>query len=343
MKALVSFLSFWAVAFSGIAYSAPTLVNGAGATFPYPIYSKWFSEYQKVDGDVQFNYQSIGSGGGIRQFSEKTVDFGASDAPMTEEQLKKAGAPVVHIPTVLGAVVVTYHLSGVEKGLKLTSEILADIFLGKITKWSDARLMKLNPGKKLSGDILVVHRSDGSGTSHIFTDYLAKVSPAWKEKVGAGTAVNWPVGLGGKGNEGVAGLVKQTPGSIGYVELIYAENNGLPYASLQNKAGNFVLPDLKSVTAAAEGALKSMPEDFRVSLTDSEGKAAYPISGFTYLLVWKNLSDAVKGPKLVKFLKWAVTGGQSYAEGLHYAPLPKSLVPKIEAKIAGLETAAKVN
>jgi phosphate transport system substrate-binding protein len=316
---------------------AAQLINGAGATFPYPLYSKWFSEYQKVNPQAQFNYQSIGSGGGIRQFSEKTVDFGASDAPMTDEQLKKAGAPVVHIPTVLGAVVVTYNLPGVEKGLKLTSDVVADIFLGKITKWDDARIAKLNPDRKLSGDILVVHRSDGSGTTNIFTDYLSKANSTWKEKVGVGTAVNWPVGLGGKGNEGVAGLVKQTPGTVGYVELIYAENNKLPYAAVQNKAGEFVTPSLASVTAAADASLKSIPADYRVSITNAEGKDAYPISGFTYLLVWKTMASDDKGATLVKFLKWAVGDGQKFAEALYYSPLPKSLVAKVENTIKTIE------
>lgn len=320
----------------GAVAPAATLINGAGATFPYPIYSKWFSDYQKVDKDVQFNYQSIGSGGGIRQFAEaKTVDFGASDAPMTEEQLKKAAQPIVHVPTVLGAVVITYHLPGAEKGMKLTADVVADIFLGKITKWNDERIAKQNPGAKLAGDILVVHRSDGSGTTNIFTDYLSKASAAWKEKVGTGTAVNWPTGLGGKGNEGVAGLVKQTPGTIGYVELIYAENNKLPYAALQNKAGQFVLPSLESVSAAAEGV--KIPDDFRVSIVNGEGKAAYPISGFTYLLVWKTMPDATKGSKLVQFLKWAVADGQKQAASLNYAPLPKALVKRVEAAIAGIE------
>jgi len=321
---------------------AATLINGAGATFPFPLYSKWFSDYSKKNTEVQLNYQSIGSGGGIRQFTDKTVDFGASDAPMTDEQLTKAGAPVLHIPTVLGAVVVTYNVPGAEKGLKLSSEALANIFLGKLTKWNDPQIVKENPGTKITGDILVVHRSDGSGTTAIFTDYLAKVSPEWKEKVGAGTAVNWPLGLGGKGNEGVTGLVKQTPGSIGYVELVYAENNKLPYASLKNKAGQFIVPSAKSITAAADGSLKTMPDDFRVSITDAEGKQSYPISGFTYFLVWKTPPDAGKGAHFVKFLKWAMKDGQALASDLFYAPLPKSLVTKIEAKINSIEL-KKVN
>lgn len=316
---------------------ASTLINGAGATFPYPLYSKWFSEYQKVDKEVQINYQSIGSGGGIRQLLDKTVDFGASDSPMTDEQLSKSSKPVFHIPTVLGAVVVTYNLPGIDKGLKLTPEVLADIFLGKITHWNDERITKLNPGLNLPKDaIMVVRRSDGSGTTGIFTDYLSKVSPEWKSKVGTSTSVNWPVGLGGKGNEGVSGLVKQTPGSIGYVELVYAENNKLPYAALKNKAGQFVMPSMKTVTAAAGGALKNMPADFRVSITDAAGKDAYPISGFTYLLVYKSMADG-KGKEIVKFLKWAIADGQKYAEPLYYAPLPKTMTKKVVAKINQIE------
>lgn len=323
-------------AFSPILVAA-TLVNGAGATFPYPLYSKWFSEYQKVDADSQFNYQSIGSGGGIRQFSEKTVDFGATDAPMTEEQLKKAQGPVLHIPTVLGAVVVTYNLPAAGPGLKLSGDIIADIFLGKITSWADPRIAKLNPGKTLTGDVMVVHRSDGSGTTNIFTDYLGKVSPEWKTKAGVGQAVSWPVGLGGKGNEGVAGLIKQTPGTIGYVELIYAKSNNLPYASVQNKAGQFIEPTMDSVSAAADGFLKDMPADYRLSITNAEGKKSYPLSAFTYLLVWKSMPDA-KGEKIVKFLKWATTEGQKMAANLHYAPLPKAMLKKVEATIGSIET-----
>ena len=316
---------------------AATLINGAGATFPYPLYAKWFSEYRKANPEVEINYQSIGSGGGIRQFIEKTVDFGATDAPMSDEQLARAGAPVLHIPTVLGAVVLTYNLPNAPKGLKLTPDIVADAFLGKVTKWNDPRITALNPGVKLEGDILIVHRSDGSGTTNIFTDYLSKVSPDWKAKAGTGTAVKWPVGLGGKGNEGVAGLIKQTPGSLGYVELIYAETNKLPYATLKNKAGTFVQPTLAAVTAAADGALKAMPDDFRISLANADGKDAYPISGFTYLLVWKSMPDAAKAERLVKFLSWAVNDGQKLAGALQYAPLPKSLATKVEAKIKTIE------
>jgi phosphate transport system substrate-binding protein len=326
------------LALGGISANASTLINGAGATFPYPLYSKWFSEYQKVDPDVQINYQSIGSGGGIRQFLEKTVDFGASDAPMTDEQIKKSDDQAIHIPTVLGAVVITYNLPGVESGLKLSGDIVADIFLGKITKWNDPRIVKLNPKTTLKDEaIVVVHRSDGSGTSAIFTDYLSKVSPDWKSKVGQGPAVSWPAGLGGKGNEGVSGLVKQTPGSIGYVELIYAENNKLPYATLKNKAGQFVVPSAKTVSAAAAGESSKMPADFRTSITDAAGKDSYPISGFTYLLVYKNMPGE-KGQKIVKFLKWALADGQKIAEPMFYAPLPKALVKKVEAKVATITT-----
>jgi len=310
------------------------LINGAGATFPYPLYSKWFSEYRKVDPSVEINYQSIGSGGGIRQLLDKTIDFGASDAPMTDDQLAKATVPVLHIPTVLGAVVLTYNIPDLQKALNLTPEIITEIFLGRITTWSDAKIAAANPGVTLPKDmvVMVAHRSDGSGTSAIFTDYLAKVSPDWKTKVGAGTSVKWPTGLGGKGNEGVTGLIKQTPGAIGYVELIYAKSNNLPVAAIKNRAGQFVTPTLESVTSAAAGVMKSMPADFRVSITDAEGKATYPISGFTYLLVYQKM-DAQKGPKLIRFLNWAIKDGQKMAEPLSYAPLPKALIAKVEAKI----------
>jgi phosphate transport system substrate-binding protein len=340
MKRLQTILCAAVLGASMAASAANQQINGAGATFPYPLYSKWFAEYQKLEPDTQINYQSIGSGGGIRQFTDKTVDFGASDAPMTDEQLKKITSPVLHIPTVLGAVVITYNVPEAGEKLQLSSEAVADIFLGKIKKWNDPQLAKLNPGVKLPDvAILPTHRSDGSGTTNIFTDYLAKVSPEWKSKIGTGTSVNWPGGLGGKGNEGVSGLVKQTPGAIGYVELIFAESNKISVATLKNKSGAFIVPSPKSVTAAAEGALKDMPADFRVSITDSAGKAAYPISGFTYLLVSQDMKAAgPKGKTMVKFLKWAVTDGQKMAEPLAYAPLPKSLVKKVEAKIASIQT-----
>lgn len=321
---------------------AQVQLNGAGATFPAVIYSKWFDEYKKLTG-VQFNYQAIGSGGGIRQITEGTVDFGATDGPMTDAQLKdaktKQGTDVLHIPTVLGAVVVSYNLEGVGKGLKLDGELLADIFLGKVYYWNDARIQKQNPGLKLPKKaILVAHRTDGSGTSFIFTDYLSKVSKEWAAKVGTGTAVNWPVGLGGKGNDGVAGLVKQTSGSIGYVELAYAVQNNIPYADIKNKAGVYVEPSFQSVTAAAEGAAKNFSPDLRVSITNADGKNAYPISSFTWLLVYQNMKDAAKASALVKFVKWAMDKGQTFATDLYYAPLPKAVenlcIKKIETVTA---------
>lgn len=313
------------------------MITGAGATFPYPLYSKWFSDYHAVHPELQFNYQSIGSGGGIRQLLDKTVDFGASDAPMTDEQLAKSAVPILHIPTVLGAVVVTFNLPGLKSDLHLTPSLVADIFLGKISKWNDPALAKANPKATLPAtDIVVVHRSDGSGTTAIFSDYLTKVSEEWKTKVGSGTALKWPTGLGGKGNEGVSGLLKQTEGSIGYIELIYAETNKLAMAKIQNAAGQFVTATTASVTAAAQGALKAMPADFRVSITNAPGKSAYPISGFTYLLVYQR-QDRVKGQKVVDFLKWAVGPGQTKIAPLTYAPLPKDLVSQVNKKIATIQ------
>ena len=317
----------------GAPAAAQTLMNGAGATFPYPIYSKWFDEYTKVEPSLRFNYQSIGSGGGIRQITERTVDFGASDGPMTDEQLKKAPAELLHIPTVLGAVVTTYNLPGNPK-LRFTPELLADIFLGKLTTWSDPRIKAVNPGATLPDQpILVVHRSDGSGTTYIWVDYLSKVSQEWAQKVGRGTSVNWPVGLGGKGNEGVAGQVKSTPGALGYVELAYAIQNHLPAAAIRNAAGKFVEPSIPSTTAAAAGAAKTMPADFRVSLTNAPGDGAYPIASFTWLLVYKEQGDATKGQALVKFLRWAIHDGQKYTAELLYAPLPAPVVKQIEARL----------
>ena len=312
-------------------------INGAGATFPYVIYSKWFDVYHQKTG-IEFNYQAIGSGGGIRQVIEGTVDFGASDAPMKESEMKavkdKQGTEILHIPTVMGAVVVSYNLAQVGHGLKLTPEVLADIFLGKITMWNDSKITAINPGKKLPNEaILVAHRSDGSGTTNIFTDYLTKVSKDWAKKVGVGKSVKWPVGLGGKGNDGVAGLIKQTEGSIGYVELAYAVQNKLSYASLKNKAGYYVEPSFAAVSAAAAGAVKNMPADLRVSLTNADGKDAYPISGFTWLLIYKNMKDKKKETELKKFLRWAMTDGESYAKDLYYAPLPKEVVKLCEKKI----------
>ena len=312
-------------------------LNGAGATFPYVIYSKWFDVYHEKEG-IEFNYQSIGSGGGVKQTIEGTVDFGASDAPMSEEEmnavLDKQGTEILHIPTVMGAVVVTYNMKQVGNGLKLTSEILSDIFLGKITKWNNSKITAINSGNKLPNEpIIVTHRSDGSGTTNIFTDYLSKISQEWKEKVGIGKSVNWPVGLGGKGNEGVAGLVKQTEGSIGYVELAYAVQNNLDYALLKNKAGNFIEPTFESVSASAEGTIDNMPADLRVSLTNADGKDSYPISGFTWLLVYKNMKDQQKMDALKTFLKWALTDGESYAKDLYYAPLPKEVIKLCQKKV----------
>jgi phosphate transport system substrate-binding protein len=310
-------------------------INAAGATFPAPIYQKWFEEFHKMHSDVQINYQSIGSGGGIRQLTEGTVDFGASDMPMTEEQMSKITKyKVLHFPTVLGGVVPTYNISGVGS-LKFSGATLAGIYLGAIKKWNDAALKKDNPGVNLPNeDITVVHRSDGSGTSFVWTDYLSKVSPEWKSKVGANTSVNWPVGLGGKGNEGVAGLVKQTPNSIGYVELIYAVQNKMEYGSVKNMAGNFVKADFASVSDAAAGAAKNMPADFRVSITDAPGKNTYPISSFTWMLIPDKIDNASKKMAIVEFLKWMLTTGQGAAEGMSYAPLPKPVVAKEMKQIA---------
>ncbi len=322
-----------AVGFAPGAVSAQMLMNGAGATFPYPIYSKWFDEYTKVDPSVRFNYQSIGSGGGIRQITERTVDFGASDGPMTDDQLKKAPGELLHIPMVLGADVATYNLPGDPK-LRFTPDVLADIFLGKITKWNDPRITQVNLGVALPNlPIIVVHRSDGSGTTYIWVDYLSKVSKEWEQKVGRGTSVDWPVGLGGKGNEGVSGQVKNTPGAIGYVELVYAIKNNLPAPMVRNQAGKFIQPSIQSTTAAAAGAAKNMPADFRVSLTNPPGEDAYPIASFTWLLVYKEQANQEKGRALVKFLWWAIHEGQKYAPDLLYAPLPSPVVKQIETTL----------
>ena len=307
---------------------AQTTLNGAGATFPYPIYSKWFSEYHKLHPDIQINYQSIGSGGGIRQVINGTVDFGASDGPMTDEMLKEAKTKILHMPTVLGADVPAYNIPGVTAQLNFTPEALAGIFLGKITKWNDKALTSANPGVNLPDrDIIVVHRSDGSGTTYIWTDYLSKISPEWQSQVGKGASVKWPIGLGGKGNEGVAGSIRQLQGSIGYVELIYAVQNNINYGNVKNAAGNFVKASLESVTAAAASAPK-MPADFRVSITNAPGKDAYPISSFTWLLIPEQSKDAAKGKILADFLNWMVTDGQKMTAALSYAPLPESVVQK---------------
>jgi len=310
-------------------------INAAGATFPYPIYSKWFDEYHKLHPNVQINYQSIGSGGGIRQLLDKTVDFGASDGPMTDEQLQQAGFKILHFPTVLGAAVPSYNIPGVTGELKFTPEALAGIFLGKVTKWNDPAIAGANPGVKLpADDIVVIHRSDGSGTTYIWTDYLSKVSTEWQSKVGKNTSVNWPVGLGGKGNEGVAGLLKQTPDSIGYVELIYAIQNSLPYGTVKNSAGEFIKASLAGVSAAAAGAAKSMPEDFRVSITNPPGKDAYPISSFTWLLIPAQIQDSAKKAAIKDFLGWMLTSGQQFSEPLAYAKLPKEVVAKEQKAVA---------
>jgi len=309
-----------------VSASAQMLINGAGATFPFPIYSKWFNEYTKVDPSVRFNYQSIGSGGGQKQILSETVDFGASDGPMSDENLAKAPRKLLHFPTVAGADVITYNLPGDPK-VKIDGPTIAAIFLGKITKWNDPAIASQNPDVKLPDlDVVVVHRSDGSGTTYIFTDYLSKVSPDWKEKVGKGTSVSWPAGLGGKGNEGVSGQVKQVPGAIGYIELAYAKQNKLSYADVKNSSGNYITPTIESVTEAL--ATADIPDDFRFSMTNPPGAQAYPIAGTTWLLVYAEQKDHAKGEKLVQFLKWAYSDGEKLASGLDYAPLPDALIKR---------------
>jgi len=323
--------------------AAQVSLTGAGATFPNPIYTKWFDAYNKKTG-VQINYQSIGSGGGIRQFTEGTVDFGASDGPMNDDQMQAVGGKVLHVPTVLGAVVLTYNLPGIgNTRLKFDGPTIAGIFQGKITKWNDGALAALNPGVKLpDSDIIVVHRSDGSGTSYIFTDFLSKVSPDWKQNVGKATSVNWPTGLGGKGNEGVTQQVKQTEGSLGYVELIYALSNGLPYADIKNPAGKFVEPSLASVSAAAASAKFEKNTDFRVSITNAPGEAAYPISSFTWLLIQTNIKDPAKGKAIKDFLSWMLTPeAQKMAEELKYAPLPAPVVSLVQSRLDILKAGGK--
>ncbi len=313
----------------------PLMINGAGATFPYPIYSKWFDEYTKVDPSVRFNYQSIGSGGGQKQIMAQTVDFGASDGPMSDDNLSKAPGKILHIPTVAGAVVMTYNVED-NPALKLDGETIAGIFLGKIKKWNDPKIAATNPGVKLPDkEIIVVHRSDGSGTTFIFTDYLSKVSAEWKGKAGNNTSVNWPTGIGGKGNEGVAGQVKQTPGALGYVELIYAIQNKMSYADVKNAAGEFVKPTLESVTAAL--ATADVPDDFRFSMTNAPGKDAYPIAGATWLLVYQQQKDAAKGKKVVEFLKWALTKGEGMSKQLDYAPLPAALQERVLKRVGEIK------
>jgi phosphate transport system substrate-binding protein len=308
-------------------------INGAGATFPFVIYSKWFDEYNKLHPNVRINYQSQGSGAGIRQVTAQTVFFGATDGPMTDEQLQAAPGKLLHFPTVLGAVVPVYNIPNVSAELKFTGQVLADIFLGKVTKWNDPAIVKLNAGVSLPAtDITVVHRSDGSGTTYIWVDYLAKVSPEWKTKVGVGTSPNWPAGIGGKGNEGVAGLVRQTPGSLGYVELIYALQTKISYGFVQNAAGEFVKGSVQSVTLAAAGPVAKMPADFRVSITNAPGKGVYPISSFTWLLLYENPKDKAKAKIMVEFMKWALTDGQKFAAPLGYAPLPEEVI-KLEMAV----------
>ncbi len=337
-RIITALLITLAVAGIGRSGFADQLINGAGATFPYPIYSKWFDVYAKENPGIKFNYQSIGSGGGIRMLSNRTVDVGASDAPLTDQQLSDAPAKILHFPSVMGADVVAYNLPGFTGTLRLTGPVIADIFMGKITKWDDDKIKELNPGATIpSTDIVVCHRSDGSGTTYIFVDYLSKVSPGWASDVGKGTSVKWPAGLGGKGNEGVTALIQQTPGAIGYVELIYALNNHIPYATIQNKAGNWVEANLGGVTAAAASAAGNMPADFRVSITDAPGADAYPISSFTWLLVYQKQTNKETGEQIVKFLHWALTDGQKYAPDLKYAPLPAEVVQKETAQIAQIQ------
>ena len=318
-------------------------LTGAGATFPYPLYSKWFSDYARESG-VKINYQSIGSGGGIRQLSEGTVDFGASDGPMSDEELSRAkGGRILHVPTVLGAVVLTYNLPELTDTLTLTGELIADIFLGRVTRWDDARIAALNPDVKLPDrDILVVHRSDGSGTTYVFTDYLAAVSPAWRSGPGKGKEVQWPVGLGGKGNEGVAGQVKQTPGTLGYTELAYAKQNRLPVAAIRNSSGADVIPTIESITAAAAEAARTLPADtdYRISIVNAPGAESYPISSFTWILVYEQQADSVKGRKLHDFLRWALTKGEAEAAALDYAPLPESMSTSLLQRLDSVRAGA---
>src|SRR5512138_3258144 len=317
-----------AIATIGVTVAAAAVqINGAGATFPYPIYSKWFSEYNKLHPDVEINYQSIGSGGGIRQLTNRTVFFGATDGPMTKDQLLAAPGAIRHLPTVLGAVVPIYNIPGVETELKFTGPLLADIFMGKVAKWNDPAIAKVNPGTRLPGsDITVVHRSDGSGTTYIFADYLGKVSPEWKKTVGVATSVNWPAGVGAKGNEGVAGLTRQTPGAIGYVELIYATQNKIDFGSVRNAAGEFVRASLESVTKAAAATKGKMRPYFRVSITNAPGAGVYPISSFTWLLFYENPKDKRAARIMTDFMRWALRDGQKYCAALGYAPLPEEVV-----------------
>lgn len=339
VRSIAAALSVAAV-FAGSASAQSVDLTGAGATFPYPIYSKWFSDYAQNTG-VKINYQSIGSGGGIRQLSEQTVDFGASDGPMSDQELAGAkGGAVLHFPTVMGAVVITYNVPGVTRPLNLSGDLIADIFQGKITKWNDARIVAQNRGVSLpSSDILVVHRSDGSGTTYIFTDYLNTVSPSWSGSLGKGKDIKWPVGLGGKGNEGVAGQVSQTPGSIGYIELAYAKQNKLPYANVRNADGRYVTPSIASVTAAAASMKLPKNTDYRISIVNAPGKDSYPISSMTWILVYQNQPDKVKGTKLVDFLRWAYKNGEKSAALLDYAPLPASMAATLQNRLKTIRVA----
>lgn len=327
-RIVASVLVLLALSLRGTA-CAQMLINGAGSTFGYPIYSKWFDTYAKIDSSAQFNYQSIGSGGGIMMLRNKTVDIGASDAPLSDAQIKQMPGAVLHFPSVMGAVVVMCNLPEVKQKIRLTGAVVAEIYLGKVVKWTDPAITALNPGITFPDEpIVTVHRSDGSGTTFIFADYLSKVSPEWAKVVGKNTSLKWPVGLGGKGSEGVTGLVQQTPGAVGYVELTYALTNKIPYFEIKNHDGNWIDPSLAGVTAAAAGAAANMPADFRVSIVDAPGGQAYPISSFTWLLIYKNQSDKAKGTAIVKFLKWALTDGQQYASPLNYAPLPQAVIDK---------------
>jgi phosphate transport system substrate-binding protein len=340
MKRIHAFATLAGLALLVCSAAAQTIqINGAGATFPNPIYSKWFDEYGKAHTNIRINYQSVGSGAGIRQIQAQTVFFGATDGPMTNDQLQAAPGKILHFPTVLGAVVPVYNIPNVTAELKFSGPLLADIFLGKVTKWNDPAIAKLNPDVKLPGDdITVVHRSDGSGTTYIWVDYLSKTSPEFLKKVGVNTAVNWPTGVGGKGNEGVSGLVRQSPGSLGYVELIYALQNKISYGSVQNMGGEFVKASVAAVTAAANEAAAKMPPDFRVSITNAPGKGVYPISSFTWLLLYENPKDKTQAKAMVDFMKWALTDGQKYCGDLGYAPLPESVVKLEMAALARVKT-----
>lgn len=320
-----------------VANAAGVALNGAGSTFDYPIFSKWFYEYNKANG-IEVNYQSIGSGGGIQQFISKTVDFGATDAYLTDEETGKVGGSALNLPVVMGAVCVSYNIPGVDSGLKLTPSVLSDIYMGTITKWNDPAITDLNPGVNLPDlNITVAHRSDGSGTTNIFTNYLTKVSTKWASSVGWGKAVKWPVGVGGKGNEGVAGLIKQIPGTIGYIELAYAKQNNIPYAKMKNRSGNFVEPSIEGTTAAAKGALHRMPADFKIMITDSPGEEAYPICGFSWVVVRVKQADAQTGKALVDLLNWMMDKGNGEVADLYYAPFPDSLVEKVKTAVATIK------